>query len=71
MFGLFKKKNSFAELNSLFVLRADKYPCDRCPIESDKCFKLQFADRTICVTDKDNVNSFAISERRKKTIKNK
>ena len=47
-----------AAITSLAVLREHSYPCDKCNIESQHCFKLHFADRTICVIPKEYVNDF-------------
>ncbi|MBR1449783.1 MAG: hypothetical protein IJ588_13720 [Prevotella sp.] len=53
-----QQDNGFAALVNLHVLRADNYPCDKCTIEDKHCFKLHFADRTICVCPHEYVNSF-------------
>lgn len=49
-------------LHELFIIRASNYPCDKCQNDKchndTKCFKLIFANRTICVTDKENADSF-------------
>lgn len=60
---------TMASLNGLHVLKGNKYPCDKCELENPNCFKLQFADRTICVTDKQNVNSFVNKKKATKTDK--
>jgi len=60
---------TMANLNGLHVLKGNKYPCDKCELENPNCFKLQFADRTICVTDKQNVNSFVSKKKTTKTDK--
>lgn len=53
-----RKKAAYVGLTDLFILRAQTYPCDKCTLESRYCKKLIFADRTICVADKEHVNSF-------------
>ena len=56
--GCKKQESEAANLASLYVLRADSYPCDKCNIEGSTCMKLHFADRTICVCPKEEANTF-------------
>ena len=63
-----ERPNEFECLKDLFIVRATNFPCERCNIETKHCKKLIFADRTICVAPKDKVNTFQISEKRKKQI---
>jgi hypothetical protein len=74
MFRLFKKKTvaevppkkDFAEeLKDLFIIRTTNAKCDKCELETDKCKKLIFADRTICVVPKEEVNNFIKVQKRK------
>ena len=53
-------------LNNLYVLKSEDYPCGKCKGETDKCMKLTFANQTICVVEKKYVNDFT---RRKTTVK--
>lgn len=59
-------KNESLELNTLHVLKTNSYPCEKCNIENQYCRKLHFADRTICVTPKDQIVSFPIGKRSNK-----
>ena len=62
---IFGRKEKMPKLpDDLHILRDNKYPCDKCTIESKYCFKLHFANQTICVTKKENVNSFCSKPRR-------
>lgn len=57
------------ELKSLkdyIILKATDYPCENCKIESKDCKKLIFSNQTICVTHKDNVDSFRARPKRNK-----
>lgn len=61
-----KQDLTVADLKNYVVLKGNTYPCDKCGIESPDCFKLHFADRTVCVTHKSNVNSFRPKKRASK-----
>lgn len=50
-------------VHSLYVLRPYSYPCDICRLESPDCFKLHFANTTVCVAPKDCVNDFSSKHR--------
>lgn len=52
-------------LKDLYIVGNDNRKCEKCPYESDDCKKLIFANQTICVTNKKNVNTFT----KKKTKK--
>lgn len=60
------KDKKYENLNDLFILKSDNYSCDKCAFESEDCKKLNFANQTICVTHKDNINSFRARPRRDK-----
>lgn len=66
---IFKKKTSKQlNLNVLHVLKGNTYPCEKCDIENKYCFKLHFADRTICVAPSDKVNTFKTQKRVRKPV---
>lgn len=48
----------FSRLNRLTILHSDSRKCEGCTLASDKCKKLIFADRTICVTPRNKANPF-------------
>lgn len=52
-------------LPNLVVLREYSYPCQDCTLENKYCKKLIFSDRTMCVTEKEHVNSFFPKKRTK------
>ena len=56
-------------LSEYFVLKTQDYVCSKCSIKSPNCFKLQFSNQTICVTAKENVNSFVKPKPKKRTKK--
>jgi predicted RNase H-like nuclease (RuvC/YqgF family) len=58
--------NKIDNLNELFIIKSDNYKCEKCAFESDDCAKLHFANQTICVTHKDNVNTFQKGKKDKK-----
>ena len=58
--------NELKSLKDLYILKTSDYPCDSCNIETKNCRKLVFANQTICVIDKANVNSFRAKPKRNK-----
>lgn len=68
LFKFFRRKRKKSEetfdLNKLHVLRGSNYPCDKCSIKNEYCFKLIFSNKTICVAPKDKVNTFSSNPRK-------
>ena len=49
-----KRKKGLGQLCDLFILSTHKERhCDKCGIETEGCFKLHFANQTICVCPKE------------------
>lgn len=65
LFGKKDKPAGYGCLCDLFVLSTKDRHCDKCDLESDKCFKLHFSNQTICVTPKKEVVTFEKPKRRK------
>lgn len=64
-----REKIENSEMKSLkdyIILKTSDYPCEGCKIECMPCKKLVFANQTICVTHKDNVNLFRAKPKRSK-----
>lgn len=45
-----EEKASLPQFHELYLLRSESYPCKRCPVNDDRCFKLHLKDRTICLS---------------------
>ena len=52
------ERGFYASLKDLCIIREKDYPCDKCNLEGPECKKLSFANQTVCVTRKENINSF-------------
>jgi hypothetical protein len=69
---IMKEKNScdaiseLAGLKDFVILKSESYPCEKCTLENNHCKKLIFADRTICVTSKENINNFTKKQKSRK-----
>ena len=61
-----QKDSEVKNLKDYFIVKSNDYRCEKCAFESEDCKKLIFANQTICVTDKKNVNSFVKNKKAKK-----
>lgn len=60
-----KEINQISMLKDYVVLHENNFPCENCKLEGKDCLKLEFADRTICVCPKSEINSFKQRKTRK------
>ena len=68
LFGCKPDKSEVSTLAKLSVIKGNDYPCDKCSFSGKNCWKLHFADSTICVCKKEDVKEFA-EEKTKKNSK--
>ena len=48
----------FNGLHNIFVIKNKPYLCDKCKFDDKKCKKLEFANTSICVCEKEDAPSF-------------
>lgn len=64
------ERNAMSALKDMVIIHNCDYPCEKCQLKGGKCKKLTFHNQTICVSPKEDVNSFcgntAKSRRNKK-----
>lgn len=68
MFSFFRRKkkdDGYAQLHRLCVISPRNKRCDGCELEINSCFKLMFANQTICVAPREMVNLKSSTKKRK------
>lgn len=64
------ERNAMSALKDMVIIHNCDYPCEKCQLKGGKCKKLTFHNQTVCVSPKEDVNSFcgktAKSRRNKK-----
>ena len=60
------ERNAMSSLKDLVIIHNCDYPCDNCQLKGGKCKKLTFRNQTVCVSPKEDVNSFCKKSRRNK-----
>jgi hypothetical protein len=50
--------HSLSYLNNLCIIKSVKYKCDKCKFVNTDCKKLEFANQTICVCGKSDIELY-------------